>query len=128
MPGDVHAERYPGADGHGLTLFYNQVIPMAVKKLSKAWGTDLETTAIATTSREYAAERITDGDRWQLPHLESGQVIGETFDSRETTEMFQRPLETPAQEAVQCVFIRLEMRADLLKHGLPRLEAVSKSI
>ena len=126
LPGDLHAERFPGADAYGLTMFYNQVVPTAVRKLAKSWGASVGTTAIDTSTREHAVEKCERGDRWQIRHRPSGRLAPETFDAPEKAALLRDALEKPSEEIVPCLFISPEMRVDLMKNGLPRLGATSK--
>ena len=123
LPGELQAERFPWANETGLTMFYNQVVPTAVKKLAKVWGATVDSVEIETTAREYAVDWNRHSGRWQLQHVSSLQWRDETFDSPETAEAFRATLERPAQEAVPCLVISPAMRADLIRKGLPRLGA-----
>ncbi len=125
LPGELQAERFPWANEYGLTMFYNQVVPTAVKKLAKVWGAAVGSVEIDTTTRDYVVDWNRHSGRWQLRHVPSQQWREETFDGPEWAENFRATQERAAREALPCLVITPAMRADLIRKGLPRLGAVT---
>jgi len=131
LPGKVHAERFPMGNADGLKMFYDHIVPKAVKKLAKSWGLQLSAAPFPTVSlsRRFAVRRVTGvtgARRWRVLKLDSSQFVGSEFANHHQAEAFRRTKENPVLESVSALFIPDEMRADILKHGLPYLGAVGK--
>jgi hypothetical protein len=125
LPGSFHAERFPWANADGLTIFYDRIVPAAVDKLAQAWGVTLGLAQFSTLSRRFAVRRATGTGRWHVVNLESLQSVGD-FSDRHEAEVSRRSKEEPVVESVPALYISDEMRADLMKIGLPYLGAVGK--
>ncbi len=131
LPGKVHAERYPWANADAFNTLYDHIVPEAVKKLAKSWGLQLSAARFPTVSlsRRFAVRRVTGvtgARRWRVLKLDSSQFVGSEFANHHQAEAFRRTKENPVLESVSALFIPDEMRADILKHGLPYLGAVGK--
>jgi len=126
LPGKVHAERYPWAIADGLKMFYDRIVPAAVESLAKSWGMQLSAAKFPTLSRRFIVREVKRTEKWQVLKLDSSQIVGGEFSDYYQAEAFRRTKENLVLEGVSALFISDEMRADILKHGLPYLGAVGK--
>ena len=126
LPGKLHAERFPWADADGLTMFYDRIVLAAVEKLAKSWGMQLSAAQFPTLSRHFRVRKVAGTGKWRVLNLASGQIVSDEFSNQYQAEAFRRSKENPVMETVPALYVPDEMRADILKYGLPYLGAVGK--
>ena len=124
LPGTLHAERFPWANAEGLKAFYDRIVPSAVEKLAKSWGTRLDAAQFPTLSRHFYVRKPGGKAIWQVFSLDSGKVVGEEFANYAAAETFRRSIEDSVLERVTALYLSDEMRNDIRDNGLPYLGAV----
>ena len=128
LPGKLHAERFPWANADGLKMFYDRIVPTAVEKLAKSWGTQIEVVQFPTLSRNFIVQECIGRARWQVTNQDSGQIMGEEFLAWQVAETFRQTLEASVLERVTALYISDAMREDIRLNGLPYLGAVGKRL
>lgn len=126
LPGKLHAERFPWANANGLATFYDEIVPVAVKKLAKSWGVQLGTAQFETLSRRYHVIRHSQSNTWRVAHRATMKLVGEAFANLDAAEKFCQSQEVPVMEEVSTLYLTDAMRDDILKNGLPCLGAIGK--
>ena len=126
LPGKLHAERFPWANADGLATFYDRIVPAAVYKLAKSWNAKLCNAQFPTLSRNFSVRKVKGAEKWCVLNLASGQIVSEEFAYQYQAEIFRRSKEDAVLESVTTLFLSDDMRAEILKNGLPYLGAVGK--
>lgn len=128
LPGDLHAERFPWANAHGLEIFYDQHVRAAMEKLVKPWRGVIEQSSIETLSRCHLVEPVVKGPGWVVLAADGTKAIQKTFSRFEDAEQYRRSLESPVWETVNAVYLPPDMCEDIRANGLPSLGAIGQRL
>ena len=126
LPGKLHAERFPWANAEGLAIFYDRIVPSAMEKLAKSWGTQVGAAQFATLSRHYQVQKVAGKAAWRVFVVMTGEAVGDEFTEYDKANLFRLSVEVLVLEGAGTLFLTNEMRADILRTGLPYLGAVGK--
>ena len=126
LPGKLHAERFPWANAEGLATFYDLIVPSAIEKLAKAWGAQVGAAQFATLSRHYRVQKLAGKAAWRVFVVKTGEAAGDEFAEYDKAELFRRSMEISVLEDAGTLFLTDEMRADILRNGLPYLGSIGR--
>lgn len=126
LPGKLHAERFPWANAEGLATFYDRIVPAAMERLAKSWGAQVGATQFPTLSRHYRVQKVTGKAAWRVFNVKTGEAAGDEFADDDDAELFRRSVEVSVFEDAGTLFLTNEMRADILRNGLPCLGSIGR--
>lgn len=108
--------------GHGMTAFYDEMLPAAVNKFAKKWGVKVGTSKVSA-SKATARRVVQEGERWSTQVLEDGkwQTKG-IFNTEDAADLYAKSLAVPDPVEVHSLPITPEMKSDALR-GMPLFSA-----
>ena len=126
LPGPLHTERFPWANGAGLAAFYDQVVSAAIAKLGKSWGAVLDEAQFTTYSRQYRVGKVAKNGAWRVTKTDFSSIFDEEFPEYAKAEEFRLTKENPVMENIPVLYISDQMRADIKANGLPCIGAIGR--
>lgn len=124
LPGKVHVQRFPWADGDGLTGFYDVVVRKAMAKLGKVWGLQLRKTLIFPHENNLVLLRADNGS-FAVYQKSPLKVMASRLATLKEAEAIVAELDEQTEEVLM-LELTDECKADIRQHGLPLFGSVGK--
>lgn len=124
LPGKVHAQRFPWADGDGLIGFYDIVVRKAMAKLGRAWGLQLRKTLIFPHENNLVLLRADNGS-FAVYQKSPLKLMASRLATLKEAEAIVAELEEQTEEVLMLELTE-ECKADIRQNGLPLLGSIGR--
>ncbi len=126
LPGKVHAQRFPWANGEGLAGFYDDVVKKAISKIGKPWGLQLQTTLIFPHEDSLVLLRADNGT-FAIYQKSPLKRIASRLPTLQEAESIVAELQEQTEE-VPMLHLSEACKADIRENGLPFLGSIGRRL